>query len=166
MIGIYLRVSSDKQDEAMQLTAIKRILTEEEFANSKIYKDHGISGSITERPDYQNLIMDITYGKLEKVATYELSRLWRDLEEQSRMIKVLKNLKVELVSATEGLIKSEDDRLKAGILGAVNQHERERLIRRTREGIAEKKKNIKDGKDVWKGRGKDKKLRKRPTKKV
>jgi len=161
MIGIYLRVSSEKQDEAMQLSAIKRIITEEEFKNSRIYKDHGITGSTTERPDYQKLLMDITSGQIEMVVTYELSRLWRDLEEQSRMIKVLKTLNIELKSATEGTIKSEDDRLKAGILGAVNEHERARLIRRTREGIAEKKQNISKGKDTWKGRGKDKKPRKK-----
>ena len=31
-----------------------------------------------------------------------------------------------------------------------------------KEGIARKKKDIAEGKDVWKGRGKDKKPRKRP----
>jgi len=166
MIAIYLRVSSDKQDEAMQLSAIKRLLTKEEFENSKIYKDHGITGSTTERPDYQKMLIDITSGKIEKVIAYELSRLWRDMEEQSRMIKMLKSINVKLQSSTEGLIENEDDRLKAGVIGVVNEHERARLIRRTREGIFEKKKAISEGKDVWKGRGKDKKLRKRPVKKV
>jgi len=165
MIGIYLRVSSDKQDEEMQFSAIKRILTDDEFKNSKIYKDHGITGSTTERPDYQNMLLDLISGSLSKIVTYELSRLWRDMEEQNRVFKLLNTYNVKLQSVTEGYVESIDDELKANLLGSVNQHERKRLIRRTKEGIARKKKDIEEGKDTWNGRGKDKKLRKRPIRK-
>lgn len=160
MIGIYLRVSSDKQDEEMQINAIKRILTEEEFKNSKIFKDHGISGSTNERPEYQNLLMDSISGKIDRIVCYEWSRLWRDLEEQNRVFKLLQTYNIILQSAMEGTLNTIDDVLKANIIGSINQHERARLIRRTNEGIDRKKQKIKEGKDIWKGRGKDKKPRK------
>ncbi len=166
MIGIYLRVSSDKQDETMQLHHIKRCLIDEEFNTAKIYKDFGITGTTTERPDYQKLLLDVNSGIVtEKIAVYEFSRLWRDLEEQNRMLKVLKALGIKLFSATEGFVTTDEDKLKANILGATNVYEVERLTRRIRDGIARKKKDIADGKDTWRGRGKDKKMRKRPTKK-
>lgn len=160
MIAIYLRVSSDKQDEAMQMSAIKRLLSEEEFNNSKVYKDHGISGSTEDRPDYQKLLLDIISGNINKVVCYEWSRLWRDLQEQNRVFKLLPIYNVQLQSATEGYMNGIDDELKANMLGALNQHERKRLIRRIKEGIAEKKQAISEGKDIWKGRGKDQKQRK------
>ena len=167
MIAIYLRVSTEKQDEAMQLHAVKRCLTEEEFNTARIYKDFGITGTTINRPDYQRLNSDIISGIItDKVATYEYSRLWRDLEEQNRMLKVLKALDIKLFSATEGFATTSEEKLKANILGATNVYEVERLTRRIKDGIARKKKDIADGKDVWKGRGKDKKMRKKPIKKI
>lgn len=162
MIGIYLRVSTAKQDEDMQISAITRVLKEDgiKFENCKIYKDHGITGTIVERPDYQRLLVDINTGVLEKVVSYEFSRLWRDLEEQNRMFKVFKALNVKLQSATEGYVNNFDDEFKANILGSVNQRYIQALKRAIREGIDTKKAKIAEGKDIWKGRGKDVKPRK------
>lgn len=160
MIGIYLRVSTDKQDEGMQINAIKRLLTPDEFNTSKIYKDFGITGTTDKRPGYQNLLLDINSGILEKVVAYEFSRLWRDLQEQNRMLKVFKALNILIQSATEGYIQTEEDKFKANILGATNVYEVERLTRRIKDGIARKKQECLEGKDTWKKRGKDLKPRK------
>ncbi len=167
MIAIYIRVSTEKQDEGMQLNAIKRVLTIDgiNIEECKIYKDHGITGSTTERPDYQRLLVDITTGIFDKIVCYEYSRLWRDLQEQSRMFKVLKVLNIRLQSATEGYVDTDEDEFKANVLGAANVYELKRTRRRSMEAVAKKKKLIEEGKDIWKGRGKDKKLRKRPEKK-
>lgn len=166
MIGIYLRVSTDKQDEGMQINAIKKILTTEEFNSAKIYKDFGISGSTTDRPEYQKLLFDMISGNLTRIIVYEFSRLWRDLEEQNRVFKLLPIYNVTLQSAMEGVLNNIDDVLKANILGSINQHERARLIRRTKEGLEKKRKECEAGLDTWKRRGKDKKMRKRPAKRI
>lgn len=160
MIGIYLRVSTDKQDEAMQLSTIKRCLKPEEFDTAKIYKDFGITGTTTDRPNYQKLLIDISQGILTKIVAYELSRLWRDLEEQNRMIKVIKALNIELYSATEGYVSTIEDELKANILGSTNVYEVARLKRRIKDALDKKKKECEEGKDTWKRRGKDLKPRK------
>ena len=164
MIGIYLRVSTEKQDEGMQINAIKRCIGEDSYKKASVYTDIGITGTTTDRPDYKRLLNDITEGKIHQIVTYEYSRLWRDLEEQSRMIKVLNVLDEKLISATEGALETIDDKLKANIMGSINVYEVERLTRRIREGIAKKKKDIEDGNDTWNGRGQDKKMRKRPIK--
>ncbi len=158
--AIYLRVSTEKQDESLQLHAIKRILPYDEFNSVKIYKDFGLTGTNTNRPDYQRLLTDITEGKVEKLICYEFSRLWRDLEEQNRMFKRLKVLNIKLQSATEGFIETEDDKLKANILGAVNVHEVERIRRRIKDALDKKKKECEAGLDTWRRRGPDKKKRK------
>ncbi len=159
MIGVYLRVSTDKQDEAMQWTAIERLIG---CVQHKRYVDFGISGTTTERPEYQKLLADIISGEINTVYVYELSRLWRDMEEQSRALKSFVSLGIILISIREGEIKSIEDEFKANILGSANVFEAKRTKQRIMDGIARKKKDISDGLDVWKGRGKDKKIRKRP----
>jgi DNA invertase Pin-like site-specific DNA recombinase len=171
MIATYLRVSSDKQDEAMQRTAIAHwvsaYLSQHPNEGHIIveFMDYDISGTITARPGYQSLLEGIMNGTIKIIVVYEYSRLWRDLEEQSRVTKLIPILVIELVSVTEGQLKTAEDRFKANILGSANVYEVERLTRRIKDGIARKKQDIVDGKDVWKGRGKDKKMRKRPIKK-
>lgn len=166
MIGIYLRVSTEKQDEGMQINAIKRCIGEEEYTKARIYKDHGMTGTITERPDYQRMLADIIIVPLDKIVTYEFSRLWRDLEEQNKIFKQFKKYGVQLQSATEGFVETPEQELSANVVGAVNQHYIARLKIRIKDGISAKKKDIEEGRDTWKGRGKDKKMRKRPMKRT
>ena len=161
MIGIYLRVSTEKQDEAMQWTAIQRLIGDIEH---KKYVDFGLSGTTTDRPGYQQLLGDITAGYISSIYVYEYSRLWRDLQEQSRVLKLFSSLGIKLVSVREGEITSIEDEFKANILGSANVFEAKRTKQRILDGIARKKKDIAEGKDIWKGRGKDKKMRKRPKK--
>lgn len=164
MIAVYLRVSTDKQDEAMQRAAIERYLEGTEDPVARLteywYIDVGISGTITDRPSYKAMLLAVSSGDIHKIVVYEYSRLWRDLEEQNRVLKILQALNIELYSVTEGPVKSIEDKFKANVLGAANVYEAERLRRRIRDGIQRKKDAVANGKDVWNGRGPDKKIRK------
>jgi len=71
----------------MQLESIKRVIELEEFNNARIYRDFGMTGTNTDRPDYQKLLLEINLGLIDKLIAYEYSRLWRDLEEQNRLLK-------------------------------------------------------------------------------
>jgi len=165
MIIRYLRVSSDKQDESMQRTAIDQYFKINGIIEFTELMDFDISGTTTDRPGYQKLLELIMSDQVSKIVVYEYSRLWRDMQEQSRVLKILETLNIELFSITEGQLKTDEDEFKANILGSANVYEVKRLRRRIKDGIARKKKDIADGKDVWRGRGKDKKMRKRPVKK-
>ena len=165
MIITYLRVSSDKQDESMQRIAINQYLKSHDISDYTELMDFDISGTTTNRPGYQKLLSLIMDGSASKIIIYEYSRLWRDMQEQSRVLKILVTLDIELFSIAEGQLKTDEDEFKANILGSANVYEVKRLKRRIKDGIARKKKNVADGNDVWKGRGKDKKIRKRPIKK-
>lgn len=167
MIGIYLRVSTDKQDEEMQRVSIHRYLSSNSIpiSHSKEYLDFDISGTTTERPSYQRLLSDITNGTITKIITYEYSRMWRDLQEQNRVLKILSTLNIDLISTTEGPIKSNspEDSLKANVLGSVNVYEVQRLRRRIQDGLKRRIDQFNKGLVPSKHRGPDKLPRKKRT---
>jgi len=156
IIRIYYRVSTDKQDFDMQLEAIQRMCKDKsvEYSTCKIYQDFGISGTTTNRPDYQKLLSEIEEG--DSIFVYEFSRLWRDMSEQLRVTKMLKALNVIILSYADGKIDNNSDTLSVNIRGVLNEYEAERVRKRTRDGIAAKKARVAAGLDEWKPRGKDK----------
>jgi DNA invertase Pin-like site-specific DNA recombinase len=159
MIRVYYRVSTDKQDFNMQHNAIiNRLKNKEiEYNSCIIYQDLGISGTSTQRPEYQRLLSEVLEN--DTIIVYEFSRLWRDMEEQSRATKMLLALNVRLISVADGELNKLIDTLFADIKGSINQFEARRLKERTRAGIAAKKAKVAKGEDVWNVRGPDKKKR-------
>ena len=92
MIRIYYRVSTDKLDFNMQNKAIRKLLesTSVDYDSCVIYQDFGILGTTAQRPDYKRLLSEILEG--DTLIVYEFSRLWRDLEDQSRAVKMFRAL--------------------------------------------------------------------------
>ena len=80
MIGIYLRVSTDKQETQSQRFEIIKWCRLQGYPNESIleYSDDGVSGTSKNRPELNRLISDVQAGKLSKVITFESSRLSRD----------------------------------------------------------------------------------------
>lgn len=156
---IYYRVSTDKQDFEMQEHAVLSLLTARgiNIQDCVIYQDLGISGTTTKRPEYQRLLAEIC--DYDTIMVYEFSRLWRDMEEQSRATKVFFLMGVKVVSVADGELKDFNDKLSVGIKRVINEFEAQRLRQRTKAGIAAKKAKIAQGLDVWKPRGQDKEKR-------
>lgn len=156
---IYYRVSTDKQDFELQEHALQRFIAAKgvNIEDCVIYSDLGISGTTAQRPEYQRLLADIR--EEDTIFVYELSRLWRDMEEQSRATKIFLALGVKVCSVADGELKDYNDKLTAGIKGVINEFEAYRLRERTRAGIAAKKARVAQGLEPWKGRGPDKKKR-------
>jgi len=159
MIRIYYRVSTDKQDYEMQDNAIKTYLKTHEINLDKcvLYQDLGISGTTTQRPEYQRLLSEVLENDI--VLVYEFSRLWRDMEEQSRVTKMFLALCITVTSVTEGSVRTEEDSLLSDFKGVINQHEARRIRRRSTDGVKAKRERIAKGEDTWKGRGPDKQKR-------
>ena len=159
---VYLRVSTEKQEEDMQRNAIKNYLKNLgiDYNTCLELKDLGISGTHTNRPDYQRLMGMMIEEEVQEIYSYEYSRLWRDLEDQNRCVKMAMSLDILICSVVEGQIITIEDKFKANVLGSVNELEAARTRKRIMDGIAAKKKAIEEGLDIWVGRGKDKKQRK------
>lgn len=78
----YVRLSVDDRTENQSIENQKRIIShwadQRELPVSKFYVDSGFSGSKFDRPAFQQLIQDISNGKIECVIVKDLSRIGRD----------------------------------------------------------------------------------------
>jgi DNA invertase Pin-like site-specific DNA recombinase len=159
MIRIYYRVSTEKQDFNMQDKAIRDLLTAKNISydECEVYEDLGISGTIAQRQEYQRLLSEVLEG--DTIVSYEFSRLWRDMEEQSRATKMLLALGVSVLSVNDGEL-NKSTKLLANIRGSINEYEAERTRERINAGIKAKNERVALGLDTWNQRGKDKKPRK------
>ncbi len=158
-IRIYRRVSTNLQDLDSQDHGIHYYLKSHNInpESCVTYEELGISGTIAARPVYQMLLSDIQEG--DTVLVYEFSRLWRDMEEQSRATKMFLALGVIITSVTEGSVRNEEDALNSDIKGVINQHEARRVKRRSKVGIKALQDKVARGEVVWNGRGPDKRKR-------
>jgi DNA invertase Pin-like site-specific DNA recombinase len=161
MIRVYYRVSTEKQDFPMQENAILDYCNKEgiDYARCVIYRDFGISGTTTNRPEYQKLVTDISEN--DTVLVYEISRLWRDITEQSSRMKMFKAIGVRVLSVADGEIgQTINDKLMMNFKGVINEYEADRLKERINAGIAARKAAVSAGLKDPQKRGKDKKKRK------
>jgi DNA invertase Pin-like site-specific DNA recombinase len=158
---IYFRVSTDKQDFLTQNNALRNLCKSKgiNYDACRVYKDFDITGTTTDRKEYQNLLIDLE--EYDNVLVYEFSRLWRDMEEQSRATKMFMRRNITVLSCSDGDLKPDGDTLVADIKGSVNQYEVRRLRKRTKDALAAKKAKCEAGEDTWNRRGPDKQPRKR-----
>ena len=78
----YARLSVNDRVESHSIENQKKIITlwadQHELPISKFYLDTGYSGSNFQRPAFQQLLQDISAGKIECVIVKDLSRVGRD----------------------------------------------------------------------------------------
>ena len=130
----YLRVSTNKQDVAMQRETIatRGIVID---PNNE-YVDHAISGTTEalDRPAYAALIDVVQKGDI--IYTYALDRIGRNTVDVLNTIETLDNKGVTLVMLKEGIItEGTMGRFIITILAAINQLERDTIVQRIRDGM-------------------------------
>lgn len=78
----YARLSVNDRVESHSIENHKKIIAlwakQRELPISKFYVDTGYSGSTFQRPAFQQLLQDISAGKIECVIVKDLSRVGRD----------------------------------------------------------------------------------------
>lgn len=127
MLVGYARVSTDGQDHALQLDALKaagceRIITET------------ASGSRGDRPELARLIENARAG--DTLVVWRLDRLGRSLRHLIDLSEQLQQRGIALRSLTESIDTSTPaGRFLFSILGALGQMEREIIVERTRAGL-------------------------------
>jgi len=137
----YMRVSTAKQVEG---TSLK---TQEEHIRNyckmfghelvHIFSDEGMSGMKgSERPQFNNMLKRLADDKEVKgIAVASLSRLGRSLHEVLGLINGLQESGRVFISVKEHFdMTTKEGRLLLGLLGSVNEYERELIIERTQEG--------------------------------
>lgn len=135
----YVRVSSEDQNEARQLEALKKYDIEEWFTEK-------ISGKNTNRPQLQEMIKFARKG--DTIYIHDFSRLARSTKDLLDIVEQLTEKGIHLVSNKESIDTSTPQgKLMLTMIGAIYEFERTNLLERQKEGIAIAKRN-----GVYKGR--------------
>jgi DNA invertase Pin-like site-specific DNA recombinase len=137
----YIRTSTESQNLARQQQTMKEYDVEPE----EIFADQ-LSGKNTERPEFQKMLNTVHKGDVLVVSS--LDRLSRDYNDLKNVIKQLHDKQVRLEVADMEMLNLQtgndlmDEFLFdtiVGLLSFVAQNEREKILERTRQGIAKAK---------------------------
>lgn len=124
----YARVSTDQQDHALQLDALRQAGCERIFTETA-------SGAKADRPELAKLLEQVRSG--DQICVWRLDRLARSLRHLIELADQLQQRGVALRSVTESIDTSTPSgRFLFNILGALGQMEREIIVERTRAGLA------------------------------
>ena len=111
------------------------------------YDDGGFSGATMDRPALQQLLADITAGRVDIVVVYKIDRLTRSLADFAKIVEILDAKGVSFVSVTQQFNTTTSmGRLTLNVLLSFAQFEREVIGERIRDKIAASKK-----KGMWMG---------------
>ena len=125
----YVRVSTVEQNEARQLEALQKYDIEKWFTEK-------VSGKDANRPQLQAMLEFVREG--DTVYIHDFSRLARSTKDLLAIVEQLKDKGVTLVSNKENLdTNTPHGKLMLTMLAAINEFERENMLERQREGIAE-----------------------------
>lgn len=130
----YVRVSTEDQNVDMQLAAVRAAgVTDENIFLEKI------SAVNAKRPQFGLLLKMLEPG--DTLLVYSLSRLSRDLKQLLALVDYFSENDITLRSTSEAHIdpSTAQGRLLISITGAVDENERLRIRDRTRDGMAELK---------------------------
>jgi len=140
-VALYARVSTLNQESGLeaQVRALESYCKTNGIKSFKIYSDE-VSGRKSKRPGLDAMIADVEGGLVTAVVVYSLSRFSRSVKHLLESIDRLSQLKVGFVSLTEALdTKTPSGRAVITILSAVAQLERELIVERVKNGLANAK---------------------------
>jgi site-specific DNA recombinase len=155
--AIYTRKSSEEglEQEFNSLQAQRKAC--EAFINSQRhegwvclpagYDDGGFSGATMDRPALQQLLADITAGRVDTVVVYKIARLTRSLADFAKIVEILDARDASFVSVTQQFNTTTSmGRLTLNVLLSFARLEREVIGERIRDKIAASKR-----KGMWIG---------------
>jgi DNA invertase Pin-like site-specific DNA recombinase len=111
------------------------------------YDDGGFSGATIDRPALQQLLADLTAGRVDTIVVYKIDRLTRSLADFAKIVEILDTRGASFVSVTQQFNTTTSmGRLTLNVLLSFAQFEREVIGERIRDKIAASKK-----KGMWTG---------------
>lgn len=129
LIG-YARISTDRQDTALQLDALLR----HGVANDNIYTDT-MSGARDDRPGLADALDSLRDG--DRLIVWRIDRLGRSLRHLLDISEIIAGKGAAFVSLNEGIdLSTPAGRMIFSVLGAFAQFERDVIRERTKAGLA------------------------------
>lgn len=102
----YTRYSTDRQSEnstQYQITAIKEFAKKNNINLLRFYSDEGFSGTNTDRPAFQQMLMAAENSLFDAIIIYDITRASRDVSDWMGFRKRMRLLGIEVLSATQNL---------------------------------------------------------------
>jgi DNA invertase Pin-like site-specific DNA recombinase len=128
MIG-YARVSTRGQNDDSQIDELKAA------GCDRIFVDHGVSGKLAKRPEWDACLDYLRPG--DTLVITRLSRAMRSLKQLLEVADTLRERKVGLKVLKQAIdTTTKEGRLVFGILGAIDEFQRELIVDGTNEGLA------------------------------
>ena len=143
--ALYVRVSTtDQANEGYSLSAQERALKDHVRSKGwmihRIYRDKGVSGRTTDRPEFKKLMDAAQRGMFNVVVVYKLDRFGRSLKDLITSINNLKEWNVDFVSLGDSIDTSTaTGKLTFHIIGAIAEFESSLISERTKAGMTEAK---------------------------
>ena len=144
-VAIYARVSTDDkgQDVENQLVILRNWANSLGYDEIIEYKDIGISGANSNRPNFIRMRMDARQNKFKGILIWSLDRFSREgISNTLAYIQDLDKYKVFLKSYQETWLNTSDEgmsRLLLAIMSWTAEFERKRIAERIRAGIQRRK---------------------------
>ena len=140
--AIYARCSTQEQDEAMQLTALRSLCESRGWTVYREYIDHGVSGAKDSRPELDRMMADARAGRFRICVVWRFDRMARSVSHLLRVLDEFRALGIDFVSQQESVDTSTPmGKCMFTICGAFSEMERETIRSRVRAGIAHAKQN-------------------------
>ena len=158
--ALYLRVSTADQTTMNQELELKKYCERESLEIYNIYKDEGVSGSKTTRPELDKMLTDMRERKFEVIVVWKFDRLGRSTSHLLQVLQELNNRNVRLIATSQSIDTSTPmGKFFFTILAGFAEMEREIITERIKLGLARRKSQ---GKKLGRMEGsKDKGSRKR-----
>ncbi len=133
--GLYLRVSTDEQDHALQLDELRQVAIHRGYRLVE-YIDTG-SGSGKHLPQRDKLMADAQRGKLDLVLVWRFDRFARSTRDLLGALESFNEWGVQFVSLREGIDTSTPTgKLVFTVVAALAEFERELIRERVRAGMS------------------------------
>ena len=140
MVALYARVSTDKQDETLQIPRLRTYCERAGHDIYKIYQDEA-SARNGDRPGWKALMSDAHGHRYDAVVVTKIDRVMRSLVGLHQVMEDLGKCGILLITLDQGPLDfcSPNGRLLISFLGSIAEWEREMISARTREALAAKK---------------------------
>lgn len=141
----YARFSTERQTENSidtQLATISRYCRDNGHSVVSTYVDMAMSGTNTDRPDFQRMIEGARAKQFECIVIYDISRGSRDVSDWFAFRKQMQRLNIQVLSATDKLgdISNPNDFLVELLSVGLGQHMVLQTRQKSMAGVANKAK--------------------------
>ena len=141
--ALYARVSSDRQDVDLSVSAQLRALRDYAEKNGYLvvheYVDEAESGKVADRPQFQRMLDEAgkTRAPFKEILVWKFSRFTRKREHAVAFKSMLRRRGIRVVSITEQAEDNPTGRLLEGIIESVDEFYSENLAQEVTRGMRE-----------------------------